>query len=419
MKNQIIGRFILAFVLITTASSTAQVVEIDTSTIPDEVTFPRNAVNSKFAPRGIFALIPRGEVPKHSTWEDPCLDGVTIRTFWEYLNPRDNEYDWKELDRMFELADRFSKKIHLMIVPGFYSPGWVIKNLAPNERTEEFRVPRNPYKGEKRWLPLPWSSAYLNMWFTFVEELGKRYGPNPALSLISITGPNSHNDEVNLTSENKWEDEFPDYDPIAIWKDLALKDWRDKTHGAAIAEDSLKSKMLAAYDVTLRCFYQAFSEKHEKYLSLQIFNESLPVEHEKNRQLSAVQKEYQRELITRARHILGKYFVLMNGGLEAWPIADAVSNLYPPPAQPMQWERIQRLSDVGYVTGLLQKDAVDEEDVANAKIKTTERELFRLIIRNGVRFGADFLVIMEDDIYDDSFRDLIAAGGILLKGKCK
>jgi hypothetical protein len=258
------------------------------------------------------------------------------------------------------------------------------------------------------------------MWFTFVEELAKRYGPNPALSLISITGPNSHNDEVNLTSDNKWEDEFPDYDPIAIWKDLALKDWRDIPNGSAIAEDCLKNKMLAAYEITLRCFHQAFSEKHEKYLSLQLFNESLPVEREKG-DLSSVQKEYQRELIKLARQILGKYFVLMNGGLEAWPIADAVSNRYPPPDQPMQWERIQRLSDIGYVTGLLQKDAVDEDDVANAKIKTTERELFRLIIKNGVRFGADFLVIMEDDIYDESFRDLIAAGSVLLKGrgKCK
>ena len=250
-----------------------------------------------------------------------------------------------------------------------------------------------------------------------MEELGKRYGPNPALSLISITGPNSHNDEVNLTSDNKWEDEFPNYDPIALWKDLALKDWRDIPNGAAIAEDCLKNKMLAAYEITLRHFYKAFSEKHEKYLSLQIFNESLPVEREKNRELSAVQKEYQRELIERARQILGKYFVLMNGGLDAWPIADAVSNLYPPPAQPMQWERIQRLSDIGYVTGLLQKDEVDEDDVAKAKIKTSERELFHLIIKNGVRFGADFLVIFEDDVHNESFRDLIAAGRILLSGK--
>ncbi len=418
MNTQTTWCFILAFLIITAALSTAQIVEVDTSTIPDEVTFPPNSTNPKFAPKGIFALIPRGEVPKESTWKDACLDGVTIRTFWKDLNPRKNEYNWKVLDMMFELANRSSKKIHLMIAPGFYSPPWVINSLNPNEKTEEFIVPRNPYKGQKRPLPLPWSSAYLKMWFTFVEELAKRYGANPALSLISVTGPNSHNDEVNLTSDNKWEDEFPDYDPIAIWKDLVLKDWRDIDNGAAKAENKLKDKMLAAYEITLRCFYKAFAEKHEKYLSLQLFNESLPVERE-NEDLSPVHQEYQRELIKLARYKLGKYFVLMNGGLEAWPIADAVSKRYAPPKQPMQWERIQRLSDVGYVTGLLQKDAVDYDDAVYAG--TSEVELFRLIIKNGVRFGADFLAIMEEDIHDESFRDLIAAGSVLLKGrgKCK
>jgi len=42
MKNQIIGRFIFTLVLFTVASSTAQVVEVDTLTIPDEVIFPPN-----------------------------------------------------------------------------------------------------------------------------------------------------------------------------------------------------------------------------------------------------------------------------------------------------------------------------------------------------------------------------------------
>jgi len=40
------------------------------------------------------------------------------------------------------------------------------------------------------------------------------------------------------------------------------------------------------------------------------------------------------------------------------------------------------------------------------------------ILRYGIRFGAGFLEIFEDDIHNEGFRDLIAAGSVLLGGKC-
>ena|GEM_PF-6860841 len=254
---------------------------------------------------------------------------------------------------------------------------------------------------------MPWNATYLNLWFKFVEALANRYGVNPALSLIAITGPNSHNGEVNLPGGNKRE--------LEQWKDLVYKNWRSIPCGEAIAEYILKEKLLAAYEVTIECLGQAFARKHDKFLSLQIFNESLPVERDENREPSAIQLEYHCDLIKLALDKLGKYFVLMNGGLEAWPITDAVSKLYPPPAQPTHWVRGQLLSDLGYITGLLQKDGVGDKDAEKAGVSKVE--VFRLIIKNGVRFGANFLVIFEDDVHNESFRDLLAAGRILLSGK--
>jgi hypothetical protein len=406
MRTQALNRFIFAFIIITTSSSIGQEKNLQEALCPKAKDIPdlEKGAFSKSAPRGIFALIPWGKAPEPMTWKDPGLDGVTIRRYWKEFNPGEDEYDWKELDEIFAEANSYSKKIDLIIAPGFYSPKWVLNRLDDSEKPF-FTVPHGEYGGDTRRLPLPWNATYLNLWFKFVEALANKYGANPALSLIAITGPNSHNGEVNLPGGNKRE--------LEQWKDLAYPGWRI-LGGEATAENKLKDKMLAAYGNTIDCFDRAFAKKHEKHLSLQIFNEPLPVERDKNREPSAIQLAYHCELIQLALDKLGKYFVLMNGGLEAWPITDAVSKLYPPPDQPTHWVRGQLLSDLRYITGLLQKDAVDDLDAVKAG--ASEVELFRLIIKNGVRFGANFLVIFEKDIHDERLRDLIAAGRLLVGG---
>ncbi len=291
MKNQIIGRFILAFLIITTASSTAQVVEIDTSTIPDEVTFPPNATNPEFAPKGIYAIVPWRQAPEDSTWKNPCVEGVTIRRYWKDLNPREDEYKWEELDSMFALAHAYGKKIHLIIAPGFFSPRWVIKKAD----TARFIVPHGPkaYRGKMKPLPLPWDKTYLNLWFAFVDTLAKKFGPDSALSFIAVTGPNSHNGEVNLPSKESdklivdpTNPEFPNYDPMERWRKLL--------GGGPQAEQKLKDRMVEAYKKTIDSFHKGFAGKQQKYFSMQIFEASLPVDDK------AIHDNYENELITYA-----------------------------------------------------------------------------------------------------------------------
>jgi hypothetical protein len=398
MKNQMLGRYILAFLIATTTLSPAQ--EKNLQEISGPVKDP-----ASYKPRGIFALIKWGEAPEDQTWKDSGLDGVTLRRYWKEFNPAHKEYKWGKLDRLFAKADSFSKKISLIIAPGFYSPPWVLDSLDKSQKPL-FVVPHGEYEGEKRPLPLPWNSKYLNWWFTFVDTLAKRYGAHPVLSHIAMTGPNSHNGEVNLPNKNKWKKEFPQYDPRGQWKDIVLENWRNSPGGAAQAEEILQERLLAAYKKTIKRFYKAFTSEHQKYLTLQIFNGSFPFAPE-----SAIQDESQDELIKLARGELGKYFVLMNGGLEAWPLTKNDPQNNPP--EP--WTRIQRVSDNGFVTGLMQMDEVSEKDALKAG--ASEIELFRLIIKNGVRFGAGFLVIMEKDVHDARFRELLAAGRILLNSK--
>lgn len=398
MKNQIIERFILAFMVITTFSSTAQEKEVKDIPGPDKVTFPN------FAPKGIFAIVPWDLAPDNKTWKAPCIDGVTIRRYWKDLNPAPGKYEWRELDRMFTLADSFSKRIHLMIAPGFYSPDWVLQKVE----TARFIAPQGPkeYKGKMLPLPLPWNPTYLNLWLTFVDTLAKRYAPNSALSLVAVTGPNSHNGEVNLPSDKSdWdilkEEKYKGYDPVPQWKKIV--------GGGPQAEQKLKERMAEAYRKTIDSFHKAFAGKQQKYFSMQIFEDSLPVDDK------AIHDNYENELITYARGKPGNYFVLLNGGLRGWPVYPRQED--PPPVYE-QWVRIQRLAADGLIAGFQTQHPSNLVPAGDTRDTPLGRQIYRQVIKNAIIFGASFLELYDDDIHHKNLEDLVAAGSVLLNGKC-
>jgi len=251
MKSKFIfTAFVMAFLTIVATSLKAQDVKI-----PDVLidSLPLNIPG--FAPRGIFTIPGGGwqKPPSPEAWEASCLDGVTIRTYWKKFNPEKGVYDWTYLDRMFEKANRNDKLIHLMVAPGFYSPKWVLDKVE----TRKFKVPGGeaPLKGQIRRLPLPWDRKYLALRFAFVDKLAKRYGSNPALSLVAVTGPNGHNGEVNLPDSRK----------------ANIDNWMELADGS---EENLKEKMIGAYNKTIDHFHKVFARKHGKYFSLQIFERS-------------------------------------------------------------------------------------------------------------------------------------------------
>jgi hypothetical protein len=198
-----------------------------------------------FAPRGIYAIpkSPFDNTPTQRTWKNDCIDGVTVRKYWKDLNPKQNIYEWKELDSLFEVANVYGKKVHLIIAPGFRSPQWVFDDKRVKRR--KFKYPRNYpdegiEKGDMLPLPLPWDPIYLDYWFTFVDTLANRYGPNPALTLVAVTGPNGHNGEVNLPREAS-----------------DIKTWHKLFGNGTDAEEKFKDKTLEAYRKTINHFHRA------------------------------------------------------------------------------------------------------------------------------------------------------------------
>jgi hypothetical protein len=359
-------------------------------------------------PQGAFAVIPWDKKPKPKTWKSDNVSGVVIRMYWKDIDTGATslKYDWKKLDVVFAKAECFSKKVHLMIAPGFYSPDRVLNDASVKKAN--FIVPQGPYKGEMRPLPLPWDKNYLDHWFVFVDTLAKRYGPREELVLISVTGPNSHNGEVNLprkkSDKNIIKGGHPNYDPIKKWIKIVSG---PKAPGGSDDEQELKEIMLKAYGATLDTFHAKFVVKFQKHLSLQIFDQSFPVN---NKQNEAIQNGFQEDLIANAiakgcfkNH---NFFVLMNGGLRGMPVYPLIAK------PPSQWKRIQQLSGK-IVTGFQTKAPGNLYDGIEHDSQLSRLILAQTII-NGITHGASFIEFYERDVLAENHQDLIEEANIML-----
>jgi hypothetical protein len=84
--------------------------------------------------------------------------------------------------------------VQLDLFPGFFSPEWALEGA----KTDLFNIPYGPGHGTEAKLPMPWDRVYLNRWFTFVRQLGERYGRSPAFRMIAGSGPTSVSEEMTL-----------------------------------------------------------------------------------------------------------------------------------------------------------------------------------------------------------------------------
>lgn len=361
---------------------------------------PKPSASSDPMPKGIYALVPWDSVPQPETWKNPCLEGVVIRMLWSKLNPKRDGYEWGRLDEVFTKAEVYGKKIHLMIAPGFFAPPFVFADAQVD--TAHFKLPEDydkdhpPMKGDLQAMPLPWNEAYLNYWFAFVDKLAQKFGRQKELVYVSVTGPNSHNGEVNLPREES---------DLKHWLELV-----DSPRDVEYKEEVLKAKLLAAYKLTIEHFDKAFAP-HGKYFTLALPQQSLPIKLKPDN--AALQLSYQAELAAYGASNHPKYFGLQNNGLSGRALGD--------PFQ--QWPPVREYAGkilTGFQTraphNLYDTDGndviEDKEDAPAAHIKVMRNTLL-----NGIRYGGRFIEIYEKDTNDPNLKGVIAAAAKLLSGE--
>jgi len=150
-------------------------------------------------PSGIAVVVPKeGEKGYRSgnleALNNPFVSGVSVQINWRDIEPLQGKPDWSKLDALFAAAISSKKWVQLDIFPGFFSPEWALEGA----KTDLFNIAYGPAHGTVAKLPMPWDRVYLSHWFTFMRQLGEKYGRSPAFRMIAAAGPTSVSSEMTL-----------------------------------------------------------------------------------------------------------------------------------------------------------------------------------------------------------------------------
>lgn len=340
---------------------------------------------------GISALLPFPDSGfpsiNKAILSNPDIDGITVRVYWRDFYKRQNDpgspLDWAALDTLFAQAAGAGKFVRLAVAPGFYSPAWVINSVP----VLMLPVPQGPLSGGGlQPMPVPWDQTYLSDWLDFVDQLAARYGDNPSFSWISVVGPNSHNDEVNL----------PHYDPAkgqpstkAVWLQAASD---AGISGETEQLDWLLGRLQQAYFRCIDRFDAAFGSRGKHY-TIALIRRSFPVENEPQ-----LEQAYEQDLVAYGATHYSSSFGVQNNGLNGEPLCSG--NSEPDPV----WAFIGTYSTTLF-TGF------QTEAPGNLYCDTTTPShsmVLRNVIDTAIRYHSHFLEVYSSDILDPDLASDIA-----------
>src|SRR3989338_6659667 len=180
---------------------------------------------------------------------NPAVSGIALRLRWKDLEPSEGAYDLSVIEQTLTGAKQRNKKVSLIIVPGFYTPRWLIDRLVdcdpylakPETFSGDcgkalFTVDYGQDRGGELPLPLPWNKDYLTKWKNFLKEIANRYNSDPDLVSIAVAGPTSMSVEMSLPGDNpkdldKWrrllELFYPTGDPHRESNLVIIEKWQE------------------------------------------------------------------------------------------------------------------------------------------------------------------------------------------------
>jgi len=174
---------------------------------------------------------------------NPAVAGLALQIHWDTLNPAEpayagdpNAYNWHNLQYAFDSVDTWNtanpslpKTIQLLVSPGFFTPGWVMKNLDSCDGLFDSSQPtatsdcgKVTFKGFTECgddvgcntttkypacsncyeLPMPWNNDYQDAWTGFLQALNAQYGSKASLVSIAVAGPTASSVEMILPNDN-------------------------------------------------------------------------------------------------------------------------------------------------------------------------------------------------------------------------
>ncbi len=237
-------------------------------------------------PSGIAVVLPPGEKGYKSgnleALNNPFVSGVAVQINWRDIEPVQGKPDWSKLDALFAAAISSKKWVQLDIFPGFFSPEWALEGA----KTDLFNIPYGPGHGTVAKLPMPWDRVYLSRWFTFVRQLGERYGRSLAFRMIAAGGPTSVSEEMTL----------PEGPP-------AIRKW--------LSDGYTPAKYLGAWEETFHVYADTFPNQCVSLAAPQ-----LPIL-ERGRRDPPAHLRAKHEVVDRAMRVFGRRLAIQSNDLHA------------------------------------------------------------------------------------------------------
>lgn len=226
-------RFLIIFV--------AAVLAIDAQTIQSEAAsgggiYVINAVTNK---NTILAAVKA----------DQNIDGIVYQVAWNAIEPSEGTFNWSSIDTVMAQAQAASMHVSLAVMPGYQTPTWVYSDGAQQFQFLWDIASWGPKLCSVQSLPVPWDPIYLAKWNSMVAALGGRYGSNPTLASVKVTGVNSKTGEIFLPT---------DINLSISSGSVSCKSYNDLTNWQKAGYTRLKVE--SAWNDIMQMFVQAFPE---------------------------------------------------------------------------------------------------------------------------------------------------------------
>lgn len=302
-----------------------------------------------------------GSLFNDRTYSNPNISGVTFRTSWEDLEPKEGEYNFKKLDEVFEKSEQNNKWVRLIIIPGFGTPDWALQGV----QTAKFNIKYGRGRGEKHLLPMPWDEVYLNRWFSFLKELSKRYADRSSFRMIAAAGPTSVSSEMSIP--NTRED-------LEIWKRMG--------YAPEKYVDSWK-----------RVFHEYSQIFPKQYFSLALYP-GLPIPTKKER------RHVRQEIIEAGASGYPKQFSLQTSGLNPLKSENEGGG----------YLLVKQYSNQ-ILTGFMTSSSFTKKQSKYGEPK----DALQHALERGISAGAKYIEIYEDDILNPQMQNVLKNASISIK----
>jgi len=150
---------------------------------------------------GVYDLPAIGEQIPKSILTNPNIDGIAIRLGWSAAEPSDGVFNWSGVDALIAQVTPYDKKVSINLAAGWKAPAWLY-----SEGAQGFDFiwdkPWGPAYCTRVTTPVPWDPVFLAKWEDLVAAFGAKYGSNPAVTHVKLTGINYETGDTLLPSND-------------------------------------------------------------------------------------------------------------------------------------------------------------------------------------------------------------------------